>query len=279
MIESWLAKLNNKFQNIWLRILIQSVFLFFVIGGVIALIGDLGFGAEIQKYRSQIWLGLAGIIVLSVGAYEISQRLKLLSSAEKEIVELNTLLNDASQRENSLLRLMESYKNAATTEVFENFYRLLQLVSIKHKLATNGTKITKIYVRENSAVQQIDAAYASQDSLEIVINVGSNFDIQKGMQFVVSDPNVPIDFGLIAVQKTHTDGAICTLVEIAESSFWRDALDMSTNGQTGIIKVNDNILSPFLPPLLQTMSEENAQQLCELVRSVLDQEHSRGAIL
>ena len=126
----------------------------------------------------------------------------------------------------------------------------------------------KIYVKAGNSAKALDIDYATKESLEIVINLGRDLHITRGMHFVVRDPIVPVYYGIIAVQDSHDEGSVCSLVETLNDSFWSQAIEVSAQGRNEIINVADNILSPYLPPVFETMTSQQAEELRLLILQI-----------
>ena len=112
-MENWLKSILQKSSNKFVRIMITIVIVFFAIAGFISLVGDLGFGEDITKYRWQIWLVLVILSIIFVLIYEYVKSLQMISSLNNKIKIYVNQLEDAKVQEESLLRLMEKYKRAA----------------------------------------------------------------------------------------------------------------------------------------------------------------------
>jgi hypothetical protein len=269
LMENWLQSFRQKNKNTYIRIIITILIAFLVLAGLISLFGDLGLGAEIVAYRYHIWLGLFVLSIIGVLVYEVVKEVQKISSLSNQIELVNGQLDEAKLREESLLRLMEKYKRSAYAGVLEHLNRLLTLTIKRDEWQANQAHVTKVRIKPYSAAENIDPEFARKERLEIIIDIGQKAGVCEGMEFLVSDPQIPLDYGVISVSKVHVDGAICILIEELDASFWSHYYELMGKHTTKILEVPDNRIVPNLPSAFDSIANESAENLRRIITDIV----------
>lgn len=267
-MENWFNTIRQN-TNLKIIYITSTVFVVFLsLAGIVALSSDLGLSAEVTAYRKQIWLTILIMAILLVLTYELIKEHKLASTLRDQAETLNKQLDEAKQREESLLRLMESYKRAAYTEVLDHLNRLLLLIVKRQQWQEKGAKVLKIKIKQYSGAENIDPDFAVRERIEVIINIGTQSNVCEGMEFLVRDPSVPIEYGLISVRKAHSDGSICILNEELDASFWSQIMQAAEQGKPSIFDAPDNCIVPNLPHVLDSVTPELAQNILNIMSTV-----------
>ena len=273
-MENWLQDLLHRTSYKSIRIIITIIIVFLALAGLISLIGDLGFGDEIVRYRWQIWLVLVILSIIVVLVYEVVKGLRMISNLNNQIKDINRQLDEAKLQEESLLRLMEKYKRAAYSEVLDHLSRLLILTAKREQWQTNQAQVTKVRVKPFSGAEAIDPEFARKERIDVIINIGQKAGVCEGMEFLVRDPQIPLDYGVISVRKVHADGAICTLIEELDAGFWAQFQESTDKHASNILEVADNRIVPNLPPTFDSITPESADNLRTIISKIVFNQHS-----
>lgn len=273
-MENWLQDRLHSTNYKSLRIVITIIIVFLALAGLISFIGDLGFGDEIVKYRSQIFLVLVISSIIGVLVYEVVKGQRMISNLNNQIRDINRQLDEAKLQEESLLRLMEKYKRAAYAEVLEHLSRLLILTAKREQWQTVQAQVTKVRVKPFSGAEAIDPEFARKERIDVIINIGQKAGVCEGMEFLVRDSQIPLDFGVISVRKVHADGAICTLVEELDTGFWEQFYESTDKHPMNILEVPENRIVPNLPGAFNSITPESADNLRTIISKSLFNQHS-----
>lgn len=267
-MDNWLKDFLHKTKHKSVRIIIAILIAFLALAGLISLFGDLGFSGEIVTYRWQIWLGLIVLSIIMVLIYELVKDAKMISGLSNQIELFIDELDEAKLREESLLRLMEKYKRSAYADVLEHLNRLLILAIKRDEWQANQAHVTKVRIKPYSAAENIDPDFARKERIEIIINIGQKAGVSAGMEFLIRDPQIPLDYGVISVSKVHADGAICTLVEELDASFWVQFHELTEKKTPKILEVPDNLIVPNLPTAFDSITPESAENLRTIITKI-----------
>ncbi|MBE3142037.1 MAG: hypothetical protein IMZ53_15800 [Thermoplasmata archaeon] len=258
---------RTKYKS--LSIIITIIIVFLALAGLISLFGDLGFGDEVIKYRWQIWLVLVVLSVIGVLIYDVVRNYRTISGLNNQIMAIKGQLDEAKLQEESLLRLMEKYKRAAYAEVLEHLNRLLILTSKRDEWQTNQARVTKVRVKPFSAAENIDPEFAHKERIDIIINIGQKAGVCEGMEFLVRDTQIPLDYGIISVSKVHSDGAVCILTEELDAGFWGQFNESIEKPVAKIYEVPDNRIVPNLPATFDSITPESADNLRTIISKIV----------
>jgi len=272
-MEDWLKKILRRTNNKFVRISITIIILFLILAGLVTIFDALGFGAEIAKYRRQILPVLIILSIIGVLIQEVVKSSQTISNLTNQIKLNKDQLDEAKQQEESILRLMEKYKRSAFTELLENVDRLLILAIKRDEWRTNQARVTKVRIKQYSAAESIDPEFARKERIEIIINIGKKAGVSEGMEFLVMDPQIPLDYGLVSVIKVFPDGAICALVEELDYSFWEPIHELPTKHTSKMIEVPDNRIIPYLPTAFDAITPESAENLRTIISKIVYNQH------
>ena len=208
LMEDWLDRIRRSTHQPFIHLVVTIAIVFLALAGLVALGGELGLSEYITEYRVQIWLALLVLSVVSVLGYSLRQKSRQTSSLSEQVHDLEAQLAEMNLREESLLRLMETYKRAAYADVIEHLQRLLILTAKRQQWQEAGACVTKLRVGVYSDADSIDPEFAARERIDVLINIGAQADVDRNMQFVVKDATVPISYGIVSVREVYDEGAI-----------------------------------------------------------------------
>lgn len=272
-MENWLQDLLHKTSCKSIRIFITIIIVFLALAGLIALINDLGFGDDIVKYRFQISLVLIILSIIVVLVYEVVKDTRMISNLNNQIKDINGQLDEAKVQAESVLRLMEKYKRAAYAEVLDHLNRLLIYTSKREEWQANQAQVTKVKVKPFSGAEAIDLEFARKERIDVIINIGQKAGVREGMEFLVRDPQIPLDYGVISVREVHPDGAYCTLIEEFYAGFWAKIHETTEKNTPKILVVADNRIVPNLPTAFYSITPESADNLRTTISKIVLNQH------
>jgi cell shape-determining protein MreC len=273
-MEDWLNKVLRSTKNTSVRIIIMMFVVFLALAGLISLVGDLGFGENIATYRWQIWIILIVLSVIGVLTYEVIKGTRMVSSLNNQIKVIKDQLEEAKKREDSLLRLMEKYKRSAYAEVLQHLDRLLILVIKRDEWLTNDAHVSKVRIKPYSGAEVIDPEFARKERIEIIISIGQKAGVTEGMEFLMTDSQIPLEYGLISVSKVYADGASCILIEELDTGFWAQFHGLTKKQAAKIVEAPDNRIVPYLPNTFDAITPESAENLRTIISKIVyNQQH------
>jgi hypothetical protein len=262
--------MNEQIERLWKHPIVQRYgigFLILIIAlGVldrIALFSDLGFSKEIERYRWTILfiVLLGSIIFVFVNEFRIlrSQREALKTSVGK----LSDEIKDLSDQNASLFRLMEAYRVEAQADIFSRL-KQLAVFSIKREEWSKKAKVERFRVEKlpNQKNEELNIV----ESITVFINLGSQDDAMKGMQFIIQDPTDTKKYGTIRVEECFAAGSACSVIEMNHPAFWSDIEKIRSDKKEKIIDAPANAITPHTP--FRELNAESAKQILDWIRNL-----------
>jgi hypothetical protein len=267
-MEEWLKKLWQKFRHRKLGLAILFLIVLFAILNPISLVSGIGYADEIKNHRRVIIeFTLAVAVIVILVSYYI-RILKEKNILKQRIDGLQSKVTDLEQQRESAFRLMERYKEDAQEDIF-NRLKQLAIFSIKQsEWQKKGAKIERFRLEESLIDNELDIELLIGEHITVLINIGAQDDVHKGMRFIVQDPTDSQKYGVILVKETSDNGAACSIVEINHQAFWFEVIQAieSKNGKARILEASANVLVPYSP--LKGMQPDSARQLLEWLQTV-----------
>jgi hypothetical protein len=258
-MEDWLKNLwREAKQHKTLGLVVFVFFVVFAILNVVATISDIGFADEIKQHR---------ILILAIAA--AGPILFILVSFH---VRLYRERNDLEQQQQSAFRLMKHYKEEAQEDIFNRLKQLATFSLQQSEWQKKGAKIERFRIGEASIPNDIDVQVRIAELTTVIINLGTQDGIMKGMRFVVQDPNDSQKYGVIAVKEVLEKGAQCGIVEMSHQAFWYEVGQALTtgDGKSRVLEASANVIVPH--SALKEMNQDSARQLLEWLQTVEDSE-------
>ena len=267
-MDELLEKLRNhpRFKRYGVYLLILIIFL--LILDRVSLISDLGFSDEVKEHR---WTIIFTVLVISAIAAFINEFRVIRNernSLKMKVAELSSNNDSLQQTEDSLLRLMESYKSDAQEDIF-NRLKQLAVFSIKREQWKAKAKVERFRIENLSKnSEEINII----DRTTVIINLGNQDEAMKGMQFLVQDPTDNAKYGIIRIEECFDAGSSCSIIELNHPAFWSEVVKVNGSMETEerIIDAPTNIIVPYTP--FKELNTESAKQIVEWIQNLEDVE-------
>lgn len=266
-MEEWLNKLWDRWKNKKVGFVVLFLLVLLAILTIVALLSDIGFSDEVKSNRIWILKIAVSSALIIVFAYVCYRIYNLISGLKQRIQELEGNLGNVEQERDSALRLMERYRAEAQESIFNKLKQLAIFGIKQQEWKTKGAKVDRFRIEQISTSDNSDISTLIEH-ITVLINVGLQDDVLKGMRFIVQDPTDSQKYGVILVKETYDAGAACTIVETNHQAFWVDVIQnvQLRNGGTRILTAHANVIVPST--YLKEINPESAKQLLEWVQTL-----------
>lgn len=242
----------------------------------VAAAGDLGLGDEIDDHRGAIWAWtIAAGLVLSLCLEVASSDARIRGDEtvqqeqEAELNRLQSANDDLVTEKESLLRLMESYKSQAYSDIVEKLRLTLYAHVAMSRLTERATRVVKARVDSSKAPNSAPLDVKMFHRTSAVINAGQSDGVMDGMQFEVIDDQTSQVYSVITVSAVHDQASECSVESDYDKVFWSEVIDKLDSDSDGLVDLPQNKLSPLLPTSIAELDPEAAQQLIAVLDGAL----------
>jgi hypothetical protein len=267
-MENWFDYLKNKYSTPWIIVPATISITFCVLAGVVTMFSDMGFSEQVTNNRIMIIILLLGISVLSYVLYKTNLLVNKYRNTVKDNISLRNTVQELEGDKKSLLGLMESYKNQAYNNILDHLRTMLNYSKNKNQWLKKEARVSKIRVKPLSGIADMDLTFAKRESLDIVINLGSEDEIMIGMEFAVEDPSIYERYGMIIVNEVFQKASICNVTNIDNNSFWSTALNTNVEKDNVMLPVIDNRIIPNIPSSFDNVPEDVIDELLIIIAKI-----------
>jgi hypothetical protein len=272
-MNEWLQQTWERSKHPFVRTGVLFLIVFFAVLGLASMISDTGFAQEVQERRTLVWTGAAGIaLVIAVGWLyyrnhrELTDSRNLIDQLRDEISDLENKSDRLVQERESAFRLMKSYRTQTQESVIDELQRLALFGIMQEQWRKTGAPIERLRVEETTPDSAASVYSVIEECIVVIVNLGKQDKVVEGMKFIVQDPTDSHEYGMIEVREVHPDGAICTLLEIADMAFWGDAVQAAQEGRPAILDTSVNVIVPA--SALKEIPQESAEQLLVWLQNI-----------
>lgn len=267
-MEDWLKKLWMEFKHSKTGLVI--LFLIILSSGLnlVALVSDIGFSEEIKQYRLlilEIALGAGVVFIL------ITYHIRIFQERNKfkdQVDELQRKLVDLEQEKESAFRLMERYKGEAQEDIFNRLNQLVIFSLKQHEWQNKGARVERFRIEEFILDNKLDVELLIAERVTVIISIGTQDGVLKGMRFIVQDPTDLRRYGVIEVKETAPSGAVCAIVGMDHQAFWYEVLQ-TIEAKEGKAKILNALANTIVPhSALKNMNPDNARELFEWLQTI-----------
>jgi len=267
-MEDWLKDLWHKLKYKKIGLAILFFIILFALLNPVSLVSDIGFAEEVRHYRALILeVALAIALVIIFISYHISLY-RERNTLEQSIRELRSKVDELEQDKESAFRLMERYKEEAQEDILNRLKQLATFSLRQQEWQQKGAKIERFRLEPSLNESNLHTEIIIAENVTVLINLGVQDNVAKGMRFIVQDPNDLQRYGVITVNECSENGSACKIIEMSHQAFWYEVVQAveSKEGKAKILTASANIIVPDSP--LKDMPPDGAKRLLEWLQTI-----------
>lgn len=246
------------------------------LGGVVALVSDIGFGDEITASRGHFVAWMLALGALTSCAKEILDfenaargHVASLNEANTEVARLNLLNESLGEDKESLLRLMESYKSSAYVDIVDQLETFLHARISLSELEGARLQAERARIDSEASPNDVPADIKMTHRAIIIISGGKEQGVREGMSFHVVDPDTGATYAVLSATEVHASASECSVIGQYDNVFMSEILEKLNSDTSGTVALTSNRLIPLMPDGLSEMDADSARQLLSALQDVV----------
>ncbi len=267
-MEDWLKDLWHKFKYKKIGLAILFIIVLFAILNPVSLISDIGFAEEVRHYRTLI---LKVALIVALVFIFVSYHINLYrerNTLKRTIKGLQSKVDEVEQDKESAFRLMERYKEEAQEDILNRLQQLATFSLRQQEWQQKGAKIERFRLEPSLNQSNLHTELIIAENVTVLINLGAQDSVTKGMRFIVQDPNDLQRYGVIIINECSEKGSACKIIEMSHQAFWYEVVQAveSKEGKAKILTASANMIVPDSP--LKDMPPDGAKRLLEWLQTI-----------
>lgn len=246
-----------------------------IVLGILATARILGFGSGIENNRGVVSVSALAVAFLLGLGYEVwrltgrlEKKASCISDLESKVENLEESISSLEKEKSFLSRLMEGYKNYTHDEVLKKLHIILNTLDKKEEWEKSDACVDRVKVKPDDTPDGVDIKHKVSKLADVMINIGKDSGVSKGVIFRVVDPSSMELYGKIEVVDVSPKSAVCRLSPDYNSVFWSEIEKCVDKNSNCIIGVTSNLIKPDIPDEFEDIDTKGLEKLNKSVESI-----------